>query len=153
VLELTGFGEFELPAAGLPESELLALGLAELELPAAGLPELERPAVEPRECELPAESGEGTLALDHGPVPVLDDEVLPLVVACVDALLVEPGSTAATAPATSTLPTLTVAVAAVSLRRPRSRSATAIETCRAAARRRGAPVRSSQLSMFAVWHT
>jgi hypothetical protein len=87
------------------------------------------------------------------PVPVLAPvlEVEPL--DCVDALLVEPGSTAATAPAASRLATPTVAVAVFSLRRPRSRSATARETCRAAPWPRGTPLRSSQLSMIAVWHS
>ncbi|MGA9835682.1 MAG: hypothetical protein WBQ71_31580 [Trebonia sp.] len=90
------------------------------------------------------------------PVPVLapglevEVEVEPL--ECVDALLVEPGSTAATAPAASRLATPTVAVVVFSLRRPRSRSATARETCRAAPWPRGAPLRSSQLSIIAVWH-
>lgn len=86
------------------------------------------------------------------PVPVLAPvlEVEPL--ECVDALLVEPGSTAATAPAASRLATPTVAVAVFSLRRPRSRSATARETYRAAPWPRGTPLRSSQLSMIAVWH-
>lgn len=88
------------------------------------------------------------------PVPVLAPglgvEVEPL--ECVDALLVEPGSTAATAPAASRLATPTVAVVVFSLRRPRSRSATARETCRAAPWPRGAPLRSSQLSIIAVWH-
>ena len=82
--------------------------------------------------------------------PVLEVEVEPL--ECVDALLVEPGSTAATAPAASRLATPTVAVVVFSLRRPRSRSATARETCRAAPWPRGAPLRSSQLSIIAVWH-
>jgi hypothetical protein len=82
------------------------------------------------------------------PVPVLEAEPLE----CVDALLVEPGSTAATAPAASMLATPTVAVAVFSLRRPRSRSATARETCRAAPWPRGSPLRSSQLSIIAVWH-
>lgn len=88
------------------------------------------------------------------PVPVLapvpEAEVEPL--ECVDALLVEPGSTAATAPAASRLATPTVAVAVFSLRRPRSRSATARETYRAAPWPRGTPLRSSQLSIIAVWH-
>jgi hypothetical protein len=86
------------------------------------------------------------------PVPVLAPvlEVEPL--ECVDALLVEPGSTAATAPAASRLATPTVAVAVFSLRRPRSRSATARDTCRAAPWPRGTPLRSSQLSIIAVWH-
>ena len=81
-------------------------------------------------------------------VPVLEAEPLE----CVDALLAEPGSAAATAPAASRLATPTVAVAVFSLRRPRSRSATARETCRAAPWPRGTPLRSSQLSMIAVWH-
>jgi hypothetical protein len=87
---------------------------------------------------------------DPAPVlaPVLEVEPLE----CVDALLVEPGSTAATAPAASRLATPTVAVVVFSLRRPRSRSATARETCRAAPWPRGAPLRSSQLSIIAVWH-
>ena len=67
-------------------------------------------------------------------------------------LCVAPGSAAATAPAASTLATPTVTVAVFSLRRPRSRSATARETCRAAAWPRGTPVGSSQLSIIAVWH-
>ena len=83
-----------------------------------------------------------------GLAPVLAVEPLD----CVEALLVEPGSTAATAPAASRLATPTVAVAVFSLRRPRSRSATARETCRAAPWPRGTPFRSSQLSMIAVWH-
>jgi hypothetical protein len=44
---------------------------------------------------------------------------------------VEPGSVAATAPATATLAKLTAAVVAFSRRRPRSRSATAREMARA----------------------
>lgn len=86
------------------------------------------------------------------PVPVLAPvlEVEPL--ECVDALLAEPGRTAATAPAASRLATPTVAVAVFSLRRPRSRSATARETCRAARWPRGTPLWSSQLSIIAVWH-
>jgi hypothetical protein len=86
------------------------------------------------------------------PVPVLAPvlEVEPL--ECVDALLVEPGSTAATAPAASRLATPTVTVAVFSLRRPRSRSSTARDTCRAAPWPRGTPFRSSQLSIIAVWH-
>jgi hypothetical protein len=82
---------------------------------------------------------------DDVPVLVLPDE---LVVLCV-----EPGSAAATAPAASRLATPTVAVVVFSLRRPRSRSATARETCRAAPWPRGAPLRSSQLSIIAVWHS
>jgi hypothetical protein len=87
---------------------------------------------------------------DDVPVLLLPDEMEPL--ECVDALLVEPGSTAATAPAASRLATPTVAVVVFSLRRPRSRSATARETCRAAPWPRGSPLRSSQLSIIAVWH-
>jgi hypothetical protein len=82
---------------------------------------------------------------DDVPVLVLPDE---LVVLCV-----EPGSAAATAPAASRLATPTVAVVAFSLRRPRSRSATARERCRAAPWPRGAPLRSSQLSIIAVLHS
>ena len=84
---------------------------------------------------------------DDVPVLVLPDELELLVVLCV-----EPGSAAATAPAASRLATPTVAVVVFSLRRPRSRSATARETCRAAPWPRGAPLRSSQLSIIAVWH-
>ena len=66
------------------------------------------------------------------PVPVLADPPPGVVtVACVD-----PGSTAATTPAPTTLAKLTVAVAAVSRRRPRSRSATARDRSRAAPCRR-----------------
>src|SRR6202034_2095757 len=72
---------------------------------------------------------------DEPPVPVLTDELPVLVpVACT-----EPGSTAATAPAATTLATPTVAVAAFSLRLPRSRSATAWDTWRAAAWARADP--------------
>jgi len=84
---------------------------------------------------------------DDVPVLLLPDELELPVVVCV-----EPGSAAATAPAASRLATPTVAVVAFSLRRPRSRSATARETCRAAPWPRGAPLRSSQLSIIAVWH-
>jgi hypothetical protein len=59
---------------------------------------------------------------------------LPVPVACV-----EPGSTTATAPAAMTLAKPTVAVAALSLRLPCSRSATARETRRAAPEARGDP--------------
>ena len=72
---------------------------------------------------------------DDVPVLLLPDELELLVVLCV-----EPGSTAATAPAASRLATPTVAVAVFSLRRPRSRSATARETCRAAPWPRGSSV-------------
>jgi hypothetical protein len=84
---------------------------------------------------------------DDVPAALLPDELELLVVVCV-----EPGSAAATAPAASRLATPTVAVVVFSLRRPRSRSATARETCRAAPWPRGAPLRSSQLSIIAVWH-
>jgi hypothetical protein len=86
------------------------------------------------------------------PAPVLAPALAVEPLDCVDALLVEPGSTAATAPAASRLATPTVAVAVFSLRRPRSRSSTARATCRAAPWARGTPLRSSQLSMIAVWH-
>jgi hypothetical protein len=85
---------------------------------------------------------------DDVPAALLPDELELLVVVCV-----EPGSTAATAPAASRLATPTVAVVVFSLRRPRSRSATARETCRAAPWPRGAPLRLSQLSIIAVWHS
>lgn len=85
---------------------------------------------------------------DEVPVPVLADELPVLVTAA----WVEPGSTAATAPAATTLAKPTVAVAAFSLRFPRSRSATACETWRAAARARADAPRSSQLSILAVCH-
>ena len=131
---------------------MLDFELLELELPALEVPELELPVLElregePLECELPVELGEGTLAGTHVPVLVLADELAELAVLCV-----EPGSTAATAPAASTLANPTVAVAVFSLRRPRSRSAMARETCRAAAWPRVAPSRWSQLSIIAVWH-
>ena len=84
-------------------------------------------------------------------VPADDDE-LPEVAAvgCV-----EPGSTAATAPAATTLAKPTVAVVAFSLRLPRSRSNRARVTSRRDPGRswpRGDPVRSSQLSILAVCH-
>jgi hypothetical protein len=85
---------------------------------------------------------------DEPPVPVLTDE-LPVLVSVV---CVVPGRTAATAPAATTLAKPTVAVAVFSLRLPRSRSATACDTCRAAVRSRGEPQRSSQLSILAVCH-
>jgi hypothetical protein len=84
---------------------------------------------------------------DDVPAALLADELELPVVVCV-----EPGSAAATAPAASRLPTPTVTVAVFSLRLPRSRSATARETCRAAPWPRGAPLPSSQLSIIAVWH-
>jgi hypothetical protein len=79
---------------------------------------------------------------DDVPVLVLAFELPELVLVCV-----EPGSTAATAPAASTLAKPTVAVAVFSLRLPRSRSATARDTWRSPARVRGGPVLSSQLSI------
>jgi hypothetical protein len=98
------------------------------------LAELEfEPALPPLDVPLPE---------DDVPVLVLADELPELVLACV-----EPGSTAATAPAASTLAKPTVAVAAFSLRRPRSRSATARDTWRSPARVRGDPLWSSQLSI------
>ena len=100
------------------------------------------------------EPGLAELPLD---VPVPDDDVpaalLPDELELLAVLCVEPGSAAATAPAASRLATPTVAVVVFSLRRPRSRSATARETCRAAPWPRGAPLRSSQLSIIAVWHS
>jgi hypothetical protein len=107
---------------------------------------------EREEPELPAEpESELWLALpsldvplpeDDVPVLVLADELPELVLVCV-----EPGSTAATAPAASTLAKPTVAVAVFSRRLPRSRSATARDTWRSPARARGDPLRSSQLSI------
>jgi hypothetical protein len=71
------------------------------------------------------------------------DALLPEELPLVTAACVEPGSTTATAPAAITLANPTVAVVAFSLRRPRSRSATACETSRLAPRppavARGAP--------------
>jgi hypothetical protein len=72
----------------------------------------------------------------------------------VTVLCVEPGSTTATAPAASTLAKPTVAVVAFSLRRPRSRSATARETLRALwrapDRARGDPLPNSGLLIPSV---
>ena len=121
--ELELFGEFEL-------SEELEPAGFELE-PAFAVP--------PPDAPVPGE---------EAPVPAGADE-LP---AGVTVVCVEPGSTAATAPAASTLAKPTVAVAAFSLRLPRSRSATARETWRAAARARADALRSSQLSIVAVCH-
>ena len=136
--ELAGLGEVE-ELEGLGETGLFeGLGLfAGLELRAELVPE-------PR---LTVPSSDNPLSEDDVPALVLAAELLLLVVLCV-----EPGSAAATAPAASTLATPTVAVAVFSLRRPRSRSATARETCRTGARPRGTPLRSSQLSIIAVWH-
>lgn len=64
----------------------------------------------------------------------------------------EPGSVAATAPATTTLAKLTVAVVALRRRLPRSRSATACETSRGALAC-GRSLRNSGLFMLSVWHT
>lgn len=87
-------------------------------------------------------------------LPLLLTEELPGVVTlwCVD-----PGSTAATAPAAITLAKPTVAVAAFSRRRPRSRSATARAMPRATLWRdfawpRGDPLPSPELLMLPVWH-
>lgn len=92
---------------------------------------------------LPEPAPEPWLAEPSSDVPVPDDDVRLLFVADEPELLVvlcvEPGSAAATAPAASTLATLTLTVAVFSRRLPRSRSATARETCRAAAWPRGAP--------------
>ena len=91
---------------------------------------------------------------EEPPVPVLADEPPGVVtVVCVD-----PGSTAATTPAPTTLAKLTVAVAAVSRRRPRSRSATARDRSRAVPCRRpgwpyGDSPGGSELLMPPVSHT
>ena len=129
--EFDEFDEFDEPdefdeLAELGEFELLPVLVPE--------PELAEP---PLDAPVPD---------DDVPVLLLPDEPELPVVVCV-----EPGSAAATAPAASRLATPTVAVAVFSLRRPRSRSATARETCRAAPWPRGAPLPSSQLSIIAVW--
>jgi hypothetical protein len=106
--------------------------------------ELEEPALLPElefELWLPESSLDVPLLRDDVPVLVLVDEVPALVLVCV-----EPGRTAATAPAASTLAKPTVAVAVFSLRRPRSRSATARDTWRSPSWARGDPL-WSQLSM------
>jgi hypothetical protein len=96
---------------------------------------------EPEEPELVAELEfepaplDVPLPEDGVPVLVLADELPELVLVCV-----EPGSTAATAPAASTLAKPTVAVAVFSLRLPRSRSPTARDTRRSPARVRGDPL-------------
>jgi hypothetical protein len=126
---LDEFDEFDEP------DEFAELGEFELLPVLAPEPELAEP---PLDAPVPD---------DDVPVLLLPDELELLVALCV-----EPGSAAATAPAASRLATPTVAVVVFSLRRPRSRSATARETCRAAPWPRGAPLRSSQLSIIAVWH-
>jgi hypothetical protein len=74
----------------------------------------------------------------------------------VTVLCVEPGSATASAPAATTLAKPTVAVAAFSLRRPRSRSATARERlrvlCRDPGRPRDDPLPNSGLLIPSVWH-
>ena len=95
----------------LPES-LDELLLPEDELPEE-LPVLPEPLVPELALEDPVE-------LDDEPVPV-----------AVTAAWLDPGRITATAPAASTLAADTVTVAAVSRRRPRSRSATACATRRA----------------------
>ena len=100
----------------------------------------EEPAGELANCQPEPVSGDPPVTDDEASVPVL-------------AVCVAPGSTMATAPAASTLAKPAVAVAAVSLRLPRSRSATARLTWRAAPRARPGALRSSQLSMLAVCHT
>jgi hypothetical protein len=126
---LDEFDEFDEP------DEFAELGEFELLPVLAPEPELAEP---PLDAPVPD---------DDVPVLLLPDELELLVALCV-----EPGSAAATAPAASRLATPTVAVVVFSLRRPRSRSATARETCRAAPWPRGAPLRLSQLSIIAVWH-
>jgi hypothetical protein len=105
---------------------------------------------EPEEPELLAEL-ESEPALPPLDVPLPEDDVPVLVLACelpeLVLVCVEPGSTAATAPAASTLAKPTVAVAVFSLRLPRSRSSTARDTRRSPARARGDPLSSSQLSI------
>jgi hypothetical protein len=77
---------------------------------------------------LPLPALDVPLPEDDVPVLVLTDELPELELVCV-----EPGSTAATAPAASTLAKPTVAVAVFSLCLPRSRSATARDTRRSPA--------------------
>jgi hypothetical protein len=107
-------------------------------------PELEEPALlaelefEPRLAE---PSLDVPLPRDDVPVLVVVDELPVLVLVCV-----EPGRTAATAPAASTLAKPTVAVAVFSLRRPRSRSATARDIWRSPSWAYGDPF-WSQLSI------
>lgn len=132
---LDEFGEFDEPAEFGEFAELGELGEFELLPVLAPAPGLAEP---PLDAPVPD---------DDVPAALLPDELELLVVACV-----EPGSAAATAPAASRLATPTVAVVVFSLRRPRSRSATAREICRAAPWPRGAPLRSSQLSIIAVSH-
>ncbi len=105
---------------------------------------------------MPLPADDVPLPADELPAPdvVLDpDEPLDEVAV----LCVELGSATATTPAVTTLAKPTVAVVAVSRRRPRSRSATARERLRAALRRdsdraREYPSRGSSLFMLPVWH-
>jgi len=111
-------------------------------------PELEEPALLPElefEPRLAEPSLDVPLPRDDVPVLVLADE-LPVLVLVLVLVCVEPGRTAATAPAASTLAKPTVAVAAFSLRRPRSRSAMARDIWRSPSRARGDPF-WSQLSI------
>jgi hypothetical protein len=107
-------------------------------------PELEEPALLPElefEPTLAEPSLDVPLPRDDVPVLVLAGELPELVLVCV-----EPGRTAATAPAASTLAKPTVAVAVFSLRLPRSRSATARDIRRRPSWARGDPL-WSQLSI------
>jgi hypothetical protein len=119
-------------------------------------PELAEP--EPVEPELAEPEPEFAVPFVDAPLPdelpVLDDELLEWVTV----LCVEPGSVTATAPTAATLAKPTVTVAAFSLRRPRSRSATARAMLRAALwrdpdRARDALSGRSGLVMMSVWHT
>jgi hypothetical protein len=117
--ELFEFEEFEL--LEFEEFELFEFG----ELDEFG---------EPGEPALPAElEFEPALALPSLDLPLPAGGLLVLVLAELVLVCVEPGSTAATAPAATTLAKPTVAVAVFSLRLPRSRSATARDTWRSPA--------------------
>jgi hypothetical protein len=113
------------------------------------------PELVPDVPELP--EPEPGLAVAPLPGEPTDRELADGLPVLVTATCVEPGSTAATAPAAITLANPTVAVVAFSRRRPRSRSATACQTSRLAPRRcaeaRDAPSRACGLLMLSVLHT
>ncbi len=121
------------------------------------------PAEEFDEFEEPFEEAAPEPAFDEPPDEVPDaeppEETLAFDDPCEEAavLCVEPGSAAATAPAATTLAKPTVAVVTFSLRRPRSRSATACETPRPPKRdpcqARDDSLPSPASLMPSVWHT
>jgi hypothetical protein len=114
--------------------------------------ELEPVEAEPDEPEL-AEPEPVPAVPPDAPLPA--DELVELPEE-VTALYVEPGRTATTAPAATTLAKPTVAVATFSLWRPRSRSTTAREMLlppwRDPDQARGAPLPDPVLLMPPVWH-